>query len=62
MNRFIIILGLMILVFLVSLSLAEIPKLINYQGMLTESDGSTPVADGTYDLKFKIATPLNDSL
>ena len=33
---------------------AEIPKLINYQGMLTESDGTTPVADGQYNLGFKI--------
>jgi len=33
---------------------ADIPKLINYQGMLTQSDGATPVQDGTYDLGFKI--------
>ncbi len=33
---------------------AGIPKLINYQGMLTESDGTSPVEDGTYNLGFKI--------
>ena len=61
MKRFIILAGLILLVFLVliwihgtSLSLAEIPKLINYQGMLTESDGTNPVQDGDYNLGFKI--------
>ena len=33
---------------------AAIPHLINYQGMLTGSDGTTPVEDGTYNLGFKI--------
>lgn len=54
MKRFIILAGLILLVFLASLSLAGIPKMINYQGMLIESDGTTPVADGTYNLGFKI--------
>jgi hypothetical protein len=54
MNRFIFIFGLIILVFLASLSLAGIPKMINYQGMLTGSDGTTPVTDGNYSLTFKI--------
>ena len=31
-----------------------IPHLINYQGMLTQSDGKTPVPDGQYSLTFKI--------
>lgn len=31
-----------------------IPHLINYQGMLTESDGTSPVEDGNYSLGFKI--------
>jgi hypothetical protein len=31
-----------------------IPHLINYQGMLTQSDGKTPVTDGNYNLTFKI--------
>jgi hypothetical protein len=53
MPRFISILsGFFVLVFLVGLSLAGIPKLINYQGMLTESDG-TPLND-TVDMTFKI--------
>ncbi|MCJ7578351.1 MAG: hypothetical protein MUO91_07855 [candidate division Zixibacteria bacterium] len=54
MNRFIFIFGLIILVFFASLSLAGIPKLINYQGMLTGSDGKTPVTNGNYSLTFKI--------
>ena len=41
---------------------AEIPHLINYQGMLTQTDG-TPL-DGTHDLTFKIYSSEsgNDSL
>jgi hypothetical protein len=35
---------------------AEIPKLINYQGMLTQSDGTGPVEDGSYEMDFKIYT------
>jgi len=46
--------GLIILVFLASLSLAEIPKMINYQGMLTEESGD-PITD-TLDLEFGIYT------
>ncbi|MFH1335282.1 MAG: tail fiber domain-containing protein [Candidatus Zixiibacteriota bacterium] len=53
MPRFISILaGLFVLVFLASLSLAGIPKLINYQGMLTDNSG-TPL-NGTYSIIFKI--------
>ncbi len=37
-----------------SSSWSVIPHLINYQGMLTEPDGSTPVPDNPYDLGFKI--------
>jgi hypothetical protein len=64
MNRFIFVSGLIILVFFASLSLAGIPKLINYQGMLTKSDGKTPVDDGNYNLTFKIYGSLagTDSL
>jgi hypothetical protein len=54
MYRSTIVVCLSALVCLAGASLADIPKLINYQGMLTESDGSTPVADGTYDITFKI--------
>ena len=54
MNRFIFISGLIILVFLASLSLARIPKVINYQGMLTQSDGKTPVNNGDYAILFSI--------
>jgi len=54
MNRFTCALCLIVLVFVASFALAEIPKLINYQGMLTESDGTTPVTDGQYNLGFKI--------
>jgi len=41
-----------ILVFLASLSLAEIPKLINYQGMLTDDSGD-PI-DGNPNIIFRI--------
>ncbi len=54
MYRFIFLSGLVILIFLASLSLAEIPKTINYQGMLTDDLGD-PVTD-TLDLEFGIYT------
>jgi hypothetical protein len=55
MLRFISMLsGLFILVLLSSLALAGIPKLINYQGMLTDNSG-TPLT-GSYSLTFKIWT------
>jgi hypothetical protein len=54
MNRFVFISGLIILVFLSTVSLAGIPKLINYQGMLTGSDGKTPVTNGSYSILFSI--------
>jgi hypothetical protein len=38
---------------LVTLALADAPQLINYQGRLTDSDGS-PVADGDYQITFTI--------
>jgi hypothetical protein len=38
MIRFILLSGLIIVAFLASLSLAAIPHLINYQGMLTDND------------------------
>jgi len=43
---------------------AAIPRLINYQGMLTQSDGTTPVPNGNYSLTFKIYGSLSgtDSL
>jgi hypothetical protein len=52
MNRFIIVSGLIILVFLASLCEAGIPKMINYQGMLTDDSGD-PITD-TLDLEFRI--------
>jgi hypothetical protein len=59
MKRFILFLGLIILVFLViiwihgtSLSLAGIPKMINYQGMLTDNSGMP--LDGNFNITFKI--------
>ena len=54
MNRFLFISALIILVSLAGLSLAGIPKLINYQGMLTDNSG-TPL-NGSYNLTFKIWT------
>jgi len=52
MYRFIILSVLIILVFLASLSLAEIPRLINYQGMLTNDSGEP--LEGDFDLFFRI--------
>ena len=34
-------------------SLSDIPKVINYQGKVTDT-GGTPVADGTYSMQFRI--------
>ena len=36
-----------------SLSVGDIPRTMHYQGILTDASGQ-PVADGTYDLTFKI--------
>jgi hypothetical protein len=52
MKRFIFISVLIILVSLAGLSLAGIPKMINYQGMLTDSSGN--LLSGSYILTFKI--------
>jgi hypothetical protein len=43
-------------VFLLSFSyvFAGIPRMINYQGMLSGSDGKTPVTDGNYSILFSI--------
>ena len=54
MNRFLCLTSLILLVFLAGLSLAGIPKMINYQGMLTDNSG-TPLS-GPYNLTFKIWT------
>jgi hypothetical protein len=54
MFRFSVFFLLISLVFFASLSLAGIPKLINYQGMLTDNSG-TPLT-GSYNLTFKIWT------
>jgi len=52
MLRFVFIFGVIILIFSASLSLAGIPKTINYQGMLTDNSG-TPL-DGNFNIIFKI--------
>jgi hypothetical protein len=52
MKRLFFLSGLIILVLLAGVSLADIPKLINYQGMLTDNSGN-PLT-GTYDITFKI--------
>jgi hypothetical protein len=52
MRRLAIVECLAALVFLVSAGLADIPKLINYQGMLTDDSGN-PLT-GSYDLTFYI--------
>jgi hypothetical protein len=52
MNRFILIKVLIILVTLAGLSLAGIPQLINYQGMLTDNSGNP--LNGSYNITFRI--------
>jgi hypothetical protein len=52
MHRFIILSVLIILVFLASLGMAEIPRFINYQGMLTDNSGEP--LNGDFDLFFRI--------
>jgi hypothetical protein len=54
MFRYSLFLILISLVFFASISLAGIPKMINYQGMLTDNSG-TPLT-GSYNLTFKIWT------
>jgi len=63
MNRFVLLSGLVMLFLMFILVSAEIPQLINYQGMLTTPGGS-PVSDGSYNLTFKIygSESGNDSL
>jgi len=43
----------LVILFLFNLGSADVPQLINYQGMLTNLGGS-PVTDGQYNLTFKI--------
>jgi hypothetical protein len=52
MFRFFVFSVTIILVFVAGPSLAEIPKLINYQGMLTDESGEP--LDGDFDLFFRI--------
>ncbi|UCB53205.1 MAG: hypothetical protein JSV10_03765 [Candidatus Zixiibacteriota bacterium] len=52
MKRLTIVASLVVLVFLVSAGLADIPRLVNYQGMLTD-DAGNPL-NGTPDLTFRI--------
>ena len=52
MYRFTVVVCLTVLVLLASLSLADIPKLINYQGMLTNISGEP--LNGTFDTFFRI--------
>jgi hypothetical protein len=54
MHRFTFLSGLIILVFLAGLSLAEIPKMINYQGMVTDGEGA-PLG-GSFYMSFRIYT------
>jgi hypothetical protein len=51
------------LILAASLALADVPQMINYQGRLTDGTGA-PVADGPYQIKFKIygSAGGNDSL
>jgi hypothetical protein len=52
MYRFAIVVCLTLLLWLTTLCLADIPKLINYQGMLTNNSGQPLI--GNYDINFKV--------
>ena len=53
---------LLTLVLVSSLTLAQVPNKISYQGLLTTSSG-TPVQDGSYELDFKIYNvPIGGSI
>jgi hypothetical protein len=54
MKRLIVLLAALLMIASQSAHAGNFPKVINYQGMLTQSDGQTPVEDGTYHLTFKI--------
>ena len=41
------------LAFLVSIAGAEIPRVISYQGRISDGEGN-PVADGTYNMRFRL--------
>ncbi|NOX37494.1 MAG: hypothetical protein GXO78_08150 [Calditrichaeota bacterium] len=43
----------------ISLALAQIPRAISYQGILTDVNG-TPVADGAYELTFRLYDALSN--
>ncbi len=47
------ILGVLLAMAVLAAHAQSVPELINYQGKLTQPDGS-PIADGTYDISFQI--------
>ncbi len=49
--------GLVLALGLIGSGLAGVPKIINYQGFITQADG-TPVPDGTYSISFSIYDAL----
>jgi hypothetical protein len=49
--------GIILIVAVASVTLAEVPQLISYQGRLTESDGR-PVADGLFVYYLGSNVPL----
>ena len=46
-------LGVLFLILIFQVSMAQVPETINYQGVLKDAEGET-VADGTYSLTFKL--------
>jgi hypothetical protein len=60
MYRFAIVVCLILLLWLTTLCLADIPKLINYQGMLTNEYGE-PLT-GMYDITFKIYNASSEGI
>lgn len=61
MNKTRCFLTIIILIFLFSVSLADVPRKISYQGILKDSIGN-PVPDGTYPVLFKMYDPEGGEL
>ena len=53
MKSIVTILTTIIILMIASMSVAEVPQMINYQGRLTDATGD-PVADGSYNIVFRI--------
>ncbi|MFC1475636.1 hypothetical protein ACFLQW_01385 [Candidatus Zixiibacteriota bacterium] len=61
MRAYLVVLSVFLILVLVSaIAFAEIPRLITYQGRLTDDTGM-PVADGDYDIIFALFPDSTDN-